>query len=1131
MFFRFKKTAETFVAKTKGRRPAPGKNILSKRMLFCFFSLLLMAFMPGMQNRVCGQSTTADILGTITDPTGAVVAGVAVKVTSLSTGEIRTAVSDEHGDYVINALLPAHYKVEVTAAGFKVFQVANLLAAAGDRARVDATLTTGSVTETVEVEAASPLLQTDSSTVATTVVEKSVQDLPLNGRNFVQLAQLTVGANEGPANGLTSGSRPDDRRQSSSISVNGQSDVINNEMIDGADNNERIIGTIGIRPSIDAISEFRVQTNDYTAEAGRTAGGIINIITKSGSNTFHGTLYEYFRNDKLDASNYDFGANLKKSELRQNQFGGSLSGPILKNKTFFFGDFEGLRLVQGITKGTVTVPTVVEEATPGYFGDVIPGLDVSSSVSPIALNWFKLFPAPNTGGANVTSNNYSGTFKRTQNSNLFDVRVDHQITPSDNVYARFSYNGVKTDTPGRLPNVTVDGLNISPGGAVADFAGTANDVAQNSQINYTHLFSPTLLVNALASWLRIDNLSLPLNYGLDADTKFGYDGVNTSTSVSALTPVDITGYANVGDGVFLPINDVDDTYQIAGTATWTHGIQNIKFGASLIRRQAVNDQNNFGVGYLIEQFGATPQANMANFLEGNLDIVLHDTSLDAPHYRTWESGYFIQDDIRLTKRLTLNVGLRYDILTPFTEIQNRISNFNPSGVESNGDAGAIVVASNNDRTAGIATHYTNVAPRLGFADDLGHGLVVRGGFGLSFFPGNYTSNASMKNQPFVSNYTGVYTTLAAGMPAVSAAGTTSTAANPLTVSDNLAPNFRISYLEQFNLLAQKQFGRNVLTVGYVGMLGRHLAEVLNDLNAPLPTHQSTVVSGVNTAVAGTRPWANWGQISQIDTEGVSVYHSMQTAFQRRYANGLAVDVNYTWAHGEDNVTGLSNEGGGGSGASPTTRHTYEWGNSDLDLHHRIAGNAIYQLPFGKTLNGARGLLAKGWQVNALVAWETGLPFSVLNSTDVAGTMPNDSDDDRPNMSGSAKLSHPSKKEWFNTSVFNVQSAGYLGNERRNQLYGPRYEHLDMSLFKDIPVFKDGIVQFRAECFNLTNTPTFANPADSGTNEEIFGNPGVSGANGDNGASATNVAAGFGAISATNANYTPRVFQVALKLQF
>jgi Carboxypeptidase regulatory-like domain len=305
--------------------------------------------------RAAAQSTTADILGTVTDSTGAILPGAKVTLTALATSEKREATANAAGEFVFNNLNPGHYEVEVTASGFKTFVVPDLLAAAGDRARVDAKLTAGAVDETVMVQAMTPLLQTDSSTVATTLTEKSVQDLPLNGRNFVQLAQMTAGANQGPQNGLTSGARPDDRRMTASISVNGQSDLINNEMIDGADNNERIIGTIGIRPSIDAISEVRVQSTDYTAEAGRTAGGVINIITKSGGNQFHGTLYEYFRNDVLNATNDvvqpQAGVTLAKSELRQNQFGGSLGGRIVKNKTFFFWRLRGVPAGRGRNPG------------------------------------------------------------------------------------------------------------------------------------------------------------------------------------------------------------------------------------------------------------------------------------------------------------------------------------------------------------------------------------------------------------------------------------------------------------------------------------------------------------------------------------------------------------------------------------------------------------------------------------------------------------------------------------------------------------------------------------------------------------------------------------------------------------
>jgi hypothetical protein len=1085
-------------------------NLLAKGAGLLLFLVVLVGSVG-----LWAQSTTAEILGTVTEQTGAVLAGATVKVTSLATGEVRTTTSDDHGNYVVNSLLPARYKIEITVRGFKTFSVPNLLAAAGDRARVDASLITGEVTETVEVEAATPLLQTDSATLATTVVEKSVQDLPLNGRNFVQLAQLTMGANEGTPTGMTSGNAPDDRRQSSSISVNGQSELLNNEMIDGADNNERIIGGIGIRPSIEAISEFRVQTSDYTAESGRTAGGVINIITKSGSNQFHGSAYEFFRNDLFDATTYLFAGNtpLPKSELRQNQFGGSLGGPILHNKTFFFGDYEGYRLVQGISPQAVTVPTSYEEDHPGDFTDLVPGLNVSSSVSPIALNWFKLFPKPSNPGA--TAGNYMSIQKKTQDSSLSDIRIDHSITPNDTLYGRYSYNSVTTFTPGLLPPVKVAGLTISPGGNVWSFAGSAKDTANNIQLNYTHLFSQTLVMNLVTSYLRIDNQSLPLNYGTNAATAFGYTGVNISQQTSALTPLNIsgvwgaaTGYATVGDGVFVPIKDLDNVLQFAGTATWTRGIHNIKFGASLIHRNTLNAQDNYGIGQLSEFNAATIQANLANFLEGNIDEVMRQNDLYPPHYLAYESGEFVQDDLHIIKPLTLNVGIRYDIITPFAEAGNHISNFNPVTAKMD-------VASSSDRTAGVATHYTNVAPRFGFEYDMGRGLVLRGGFGMSFYPGNYTSLASLKNQPFAFNFQNTAEmTLAQGMPVPTASSATDLSGS---IPDNVEPDFHISYVEQYNLVAQKQLGRNVLTVSYVGSQGRHTPELLPDINVSLPSGTATSNPRLYAAVL-----PNVSSIGMVRTEGKSNYNALQTAFQRRYVNGLAVDFNYTYARGLDNSSGF-NGSGDGYGASPSTRGKYEYGTSDLEMRHRLAGNVIYALPFGAALNGARALALKGWQVNALAVWETSLPFTVMSSSDVSGTESGDGQPDRPNMIGKARLSgkSQSKNEWFNVSAFQIQNAGTLGNEERNQLYGPHYTHLDLSLFKDFPVKGNwGKVQFRAECFNLTNTPEFGTPGNV-----MSGNPG------DLGSSTGNADAGFGSIYSMTASYLPRVYQFAVKLQF
>lgn len=392
-----------------------------------------------------GQVTTADLTGTISDPTGAIIPKATVILANLDTGLKKQTTSSDSGDYTFSLLPPGRYSVNITAPGFKSFSVPSVNLLAGDRVRVNGKLEIGQASESVTVEGStSTALQTDNSTMITGLAGQSVQDLPLNGRNFINLAQVTAGANEGATNGLLSGTRPDDRRATSSLSVNGQSDVINNQLIDGMDNNERIIGTIGVRPSIDAIAEVRIQTNSYAAEVGRAAGGVVNIISKSGTNHFHGTLYEFFRNDKLDAVPFQFGAHNPNPELRLNQFGGSIGGPVKHGNTFFFGDFEGFRLVQGTPPVSLTVPTAYEVANPGDFTDV--GGPLVANPDPAGLAYFKLFPAPNVG-----TNQYVGSQNRIQNYETFDIRIDHQFNSNNLLYGRYTYNNVSTYTPGVFP--------------------------------------------------------------------------------------------------------------------------------------------------------------------------------------------------------------------------------------------------------------------------------------------------------------------------------------------------------------------------------------------------------------------------------------------------------------------------------------------------------------------------------------------------------------------------------------------------------------------------------------------------------------------------------------------------------
>ena len=476
--------------------------------LICVCSFLLFAAFTAR-----AQVTTADVVGRVTDSSGAIVTNAKITLQNLATGAYRSMNTTDSGDYTFNLLPIGRYSVRMEAAGFKAYVVQELSIAAGDRARVDAVMQVGQVSESVTVTTEAPVLQTDSATLGTLLDHKAVQDIPLNGRNYIQLAQLAPGVTPGPGNALSSGTRPDDRRQSSAFSVNGQDPVANNNMIDGADNNERVIGTIGVRPSIDAIAEFKVQTNLYTAEVGRTSGGVINILTKFGSNSLHGSLFEFLRNDKFDADSFYNFTNTAtapaKPEFRQNQFGGSVGGPIKQDKTFFFGDYEGLRFVQGVAFNGFVVPTAKERigdfsesCTEGFNGSGLCNnsahqisivnaigsapvgpipfnrLDLApynASLDPLGLKIAALYPQP-TGPA-IISNNYTNVVNRTYYGTTFDVRVDHHFTGSTTLFGRYSFNDVTTVTPTLFPNVGGINPGGNPGGT---FPGTESACAKFS---------------------------------------------------------------------------------------------------------------------------------------------------------------------------------------------------------------------------------------------------------------------------------------------------------------------------------------------------------------------------------------------------------------------------------------------------------------------------------------------------------------------------------------------------------------------------------------------------------------------------------------------------------------------------
>jgi outer membrane receptor protein involved in Fe transport len=1064
------------------------------------FAALFFILLVGLRQQALSQVNTADVVGTVSDVGGAVISGATVTIQNTATGAVRDAKTSDQGDYSFTLLPVGQYSVKVEMSGFKTFMVPSVALSGGDRARVDAHMQIGSVSQSVEVQDVLPALQTDSSVVGATVTSRSVQELPLNGRNFISLAQLAPGATPGGPNALSSGTRPDDRRSTSSISVNGNPETYNNYMIDGMDDNERFVGAIGVRPSLDAMAEFRVQTNLYAADVSRTAGGVVNIVTKSGGNNYHGSLFEYLRNDIFDGNtNYRFTSApaLPKGEYRQNQFGGSLGGPIQKDKTFFFGDYEGLRVVQGVAFTDRVLPSLKERTgdfselsvpivdpvtgTP-FAGNIIP----TNRMSTESLSLASLFPAPTSPA--VGTANYASNVPRVQNGTTWDVRIDHRFSNTDTLFGRYSFNDVTTTTPSALPAVNgIFPVGCQCGGSgfsnlpTGNFSGTSKQRAQNLQLNYVKVMSSTTVLNLRAGWLRTVIQSLPDNGGKpNAAASVGIPNVsNGSIFTNGLPQIVLAPYASLGDFQYLPLFTFNNGYQYNGDVIHTIQRHSLRFGAQAIRRQLATGQTaqprgqfvysdakpsgyNFGVG---DAFAAFLLDTPVAFNRLNQQVSFH--------HRQWETSAYAQDDWRTTNWLTLNLGVRYDIFTPFTEVQDHMSNWDPVALH-------MVIASNSDPTAGVKTDYNNVSPRIGFAASLGKGMVVRGGYGISYFQGLVAAASFSKNQPFFfssngncgPNQTVKCPTLTQG-PVVPPSGVDPTLANNANLAGSISgvdPNFRMSYIQQFNLTVQKEWAGNVIGVGYVGNLGRKLP---NSLNLNLPPSPS--FGGASPA----RPYASIlplnPAINVIGSWGVSDYHAMQFTFERRVGQGLTVNAQHTWSHALSNVNGgnTSLSAGAGTGQWVSNWSSFDFGTSGFDIRHSTSVLLNYQLPFGKNLSGAAGVLAKGWEVNNVIVYRTGLPFTVVNSAGRLGITGGGAD--RPNQVSSIKYPK-TLSEWFDPTAFAPNVIGQPGTERVYPGTSPNYRSWDFSANKRFHLTERFDLQFRAEVFNLLNMPNFAAPS-------------------------------------------------------
>jgi hypothetical protein len=975
----------------------------------------------------------------------------------------------------------------------------------------------GATAESVTIEGSAPLVQTESSDLSGTINEKQIKNLPLNGRDFVQLTRTLPGVQRGIPGANIDGAGSLAWRASASFSANGMRTRDNNFILDGVDNNETWLNSVVIFPSIDALEEFKVQTSTYSAEFGRSSGGVINIQIKSGQNSFHGSGFEFLRNDALDANDFFNNKNGRaKPPYRQNQFGGTFGGPIRHDKMFFFGDFQGGRIRDSKTYLS-TVPS--EKMRKGDFselnrvifdpltGQPFPG-NVVDRMDPAAKAIIdQLYPLPNVAGTKAangqTINNflYNPVLKRQDDQ--FDVKIDNNFSEKNHFFGRYSFERTNRFLPASLPH----------GDAGFTFgAGTGLIRGQSVALNDTHTFSPQWLNEARIGFSRIGFKVTSIDAGTNLAQSVGIPGVNITDTATAMSQItfgvgDVGDIRNLGANSNQPLLTFLDTFQFFDNVTHTRGDHTLKLGASLTRRR----RNVFNVDNIVGKFNFQSDLtgfSFASFVLGLPTGITRGLMQGTVGERRPEYGAYIQDDWRVNSKLTLNLGLRYDLFVPYVEVYDRQSNFDIS-------TGRFVVASDDAVINGIdvgralqTTPTKDFAPRFGFAYDVfGRGqTVLRGGYGI-FWNNPLTGTSSQKpsNPPFLLSNSQITTLepklhLSDGIPAPPPVDPNRKPTG--TTRSIFDPEFADGYAQQWNLNVSQQFGKNyALEVSYVGSKGTHLV-IKDDIN------QAPPIVGV-TEANSHRPFASLApgltSLSQVQSRGDSSHHAMLVKFSNRFSNGLQFVNSYTFGKTIDIV----------SDTEGTVQNAYNLARdravSDFDIKHNFTSSWSYDLPFGKGKwigGGVSGLADKfigGWQLSGILLLRSGLPFSVNQSAAVQST----GTGNRPNRTGSGELDNPTIDKWFDTSAFSptADRTGTYGNSGRNILRAPGQANVDFSLVK-VTRFKERFEhQLKFEFFNAFNHAQFAAPGNTIGNNNA------------------------GVISALAFGATARQIQVAMKLSF
>ncbi len=1093
---------------------------------------------------VYGQRDLGTITGTVTDPTGALIAGAKITIIEQATGISSSAISDASGTYIRPLLKAGTYSVEVEATGFRKGIQRDILLSGGDRIGVNLQLTVGDMTQSVEITAAAPLLQTEDTTLGNTLQARSVSELPLGGqRKFTFLAPLAPGvvpAEQGARDGAGGGF------SANGVRSNGQ----NNFLLNGVDNNVNVIDFINqtayvIGPSVEAIGEMKVITNGYSAEYGRGAGGVVNVTIKSGTNEIHGRVFEFLQNDQFNANTWERNrAGGTRPYVRQNQYGIAIGGPLIKNRTFWFADWQGTRVrsLAGVIPGLGGITTPITIPNPGFrdgdfssllgtqsqgtdalgrnivqgtiydmnsqrlspdgrvVRDPFPGNRIPVSMfDPVSKRLIDLYPNANQNiGQRLPSQNYLPTAPARQDADQWDVRIDHRLTDKDSLFGSISWSNESKNITSPLPSY-LDGSAFN--------GNREQNLGRNAMLSWTRVWTPTFLTETRLAFTRLVTERFQGNSDQDLYTELGIGGLNPTGNAAdngGLPLIEPEGYTSVGGANWLPTREYNNVWDFIQNVSINKGKHAVKFGYEYrpIKFPFFQVPSARGHFRFPRNRTAIPESpgqtgdGMASFLLGYPG----DSRLTTTNFISSEKvahAWYFQDDWKVTSKLTLNLGVRYELFSPISERFARQANYVP-------DTATLVIPAGPNQDEALPVNFardfpnitvqrgqadkylipwdkTNIGPRIGIAYQVFTRTVVRGSFGL-FYGGEENQGGSpnrglsvpfnnimdlnlnsafQQGHPFLNRFSD-------GWPL-----------NTFTLPANISfrgveTNFRNPLVQKWNFTIQQDLGwGSALEVSYIGSKGSR--QLINwDPNQP----RNSPLPGADVNSRRLYPWLRGG-LSLTSTFGISNYNALAAKFEKRYSSGLTFTSSYTWGHTFANTnTTLSGSSGFGI-YDITCGYGCEYSSAAWDIRHRFVTNFTYDLPFGRgrrygsSVSKFADLVIGGWQTNGILTFSTGQPFTFRSQNCVSSFS-----SCRPDaVAGKSPMDAPAggrtPDQWFDTTATQSPAVGTGGNIGPQTGVGPGIRNLDFSVFKDFAFTERFRLQFRSEFLNLTNTPRFS----------------------------------------------------------